>query len=104
MEAIKERYGAERKEVEGLKERAATMAGAMAAFCERMGYKDLEVLISRFQVSASLDNAQLDVMPCGRRWLKGHSDLEVLSSAPKSATPCSEAQGPSGNPLRSVLH
>ncbi len=52
MEAIKERYGAERKEVEGLKERAATMAGAMAAFCERMGYKDLEVLISRFQVSA----------------------------------------------------
>ena len=53
MEAIKERYGAERREVEGLKERAATMAGAMAAFCERMGYKDLEVLISRFQVSAS---------------------------------------------------
>ena len=49
-EHIKERYGVERKELHALKERAAKMAGAMAAFCERMGYRDLEVLITRFQV------------------------------------------------------
>ena len=51
MEAIRDRYGVESKEVMELKEHAARMASMMGAFCGRMGYSDLEVLISRFQVS-----------------------------------------------------
>ncbi len=51
MEAIRDRYGVESKEIAELKENAARMASMMGAFCGRMGYNDLEVLISRFQVS-----------------------------------------------------
>lgn len=51
MEYIKNRYGVEPKNCQELQENAAKMANNMAAFCERMGYRDLEVLISRFQVS-----------------------------------------------------
>ena len=51
MEHIKGRYGVEAKNAQELQENAAKMANNMAAFCERMGYRDLEVLISRFQVS-----------------------------------------------------
>ena len=50
MDHIRERYGVERKEAEELQKRAGKMAGAMAAFCERMGHRDLALLISRFQV------------------------------------------------------
>ena len=51
MEHIKERYGVERKDAEELQKKAGKMAGAMAAFCERMGHRDLALLISRLQVS-----------------------------------------------------
>ena len=51
MEHIRERYGVERKDAEELQKKAGKMAGAMAAFCERMGHRDLALLISRFQVS-----------------------------------------------------
>ena len=50
MDDIKDRYGVERKDAEELQKRAGKMAGAMAAFCERMGHRDLALLISRFQV------------------------------------------------------
>lgn len=53
MDHIKERYGVERKDAEELQKKAGKMAGAMAAFCERMGHRDLALLISRFQVGCS---------------------------------------------------
>ena len=67
MEAIRDRYGVESKEIIELKENAARMASMMGAFCGRMGYNDLEVLISRFQVSPLQTSSPLlceHVNPC----------------------------------------
>jgi len=64
MDHIKGRYGVEPKNAQELQENAAKMANNMAAFCERMGYRDLEVLISRFQVSPyTLARAALPLSP-----------------------------------------
>ena len=74
MEAISDRYGVESKEVIELKEHAARMASMMGAFCGRMGYHDLEVLISRFQVSP----LQMALHPSGER---GHPCSSSASHA-----------------------
>ena len=48
---IVDSYKVERGRVAGLQEEAGKFAGMVAAFCECMGYSDLEMLISKFQVS-----------------------------------------------------
>jgi DNA polymerase theta len=47
---IFERYGVARYVTQQLQEQAGKHAGMMAAFCERMGWADLEILIAKFQV------------------------------------------------------
>ena len=70
MDHIRYRYGVERKDAEELQKKAGKMAGAMAAFCERMGHRDLALLISRFQVSCHL-SCHL------RKWVLPHMCLEI---------------------------
>lgn len=36
--------------IAGLQERAGKFAGILAAFCERLSWRDLEALIAKFQV------------------------------------------------------
>ena len=42
--------------LESLKERASGFAGMVSAFCQRMGFTHLELLISKFQVTPHLLN------------------------------------------------
>ena len=75
MDHISDRYGVERKDAEELQKKAGKMAGAMAAFCERMGHRDLALLISRFQVSCTT-HALCHTPPC----------LPAFPAAPGSLT------------------
>lgn len=43
------KYGAVRGALQGLQERAAKFAAMISAFCERLGWHDMEALISRYQ-------------------------------------------------------
>ncbi|EIE23289.1 hypothetical protein COCSUDRAFT_42188 [Coccomyxa subellipsoidea C-169] len=49
---IFERYGVKRFVTQQLQEQAGKHAGMMAAFCERMGWRNLEMLIAAFQAGA----------------------------------------------------
>jgi DNA polymerase theta len=49
LDAVHAKYGVDRATVQGLQERAARHAGMLAAFCERLGWSDLEALIAKFQ-------------------------------------------------------
>ncbi|KDD75560.1 hypothetical protein H632_c618p2, partial [Helicosporidium sp. ATCC 50920] len=55
------RYGAPRAAVQGLQERSARFASMVAAFCERMGWVELEVLVSQYQ-SRVLHGVRADVL------------------------------------------
>ncbi len=48
-QVILERYGVKRFVTQQLQEQAGKHAGMMAAFCERMGWRNLEMLIAAFQ-------------------------------------------------------
>jgi len=45
------RYGTTRSRVKGLQESAGKFALMVAAFCECLGWSDLDILISKLQVS-----------------------------------------------------
>jgi len=49
VERVARRYGVEPSAVKALQEAAGKSAGRLAAFCERLGYADQEVLLARFQ-------------------------------------------------------
>ncbi len=49
---ILERYGVKRFVTQQLQEQAGKHAGMMAAFCERMGWRNLEMLIAAFQAGS----------------------------------------------------
>jgi DNA polymerase theta len=51
-ERVAGRYGVEPSAVKALQEAAGKSAGRLAAFCERLGYADQEVLLARFQARA----------------------------------------------------
>lgn len=50
MTAITDKYRVARGEVQHLQDHAARFASMAAAFCERLGWFDLEALIVKFQV------------------------------------------------------
>lgn len=50
IEEVAERFKLPRGALQGLQERAGKSAGMVAAFCERLGWQDLEMLIAKFQV------------------------------------------------------
>ena len=52
VEECAKNYGVEATQIGGLQDRGGRFAGMLAAFCERLGYRDLEALIAKFQVSA----------------------------------------------------
>ena len=52
---IFERYGVKRFVTQQLQEQAGKHAGMMAAFCERMGWRNLEMLIAAFQARPCLN-------------------------------------------------
>ena len=49
LEEVHEKYGVVRGTVQGLQGRACRYAGMVAVFCERLGWNDLELLVSKFQ-------------------------------------------------------
>jgi hypothetical protein len=48
-EDIRAKYGLDRAVVLGLRDRACRFAGMLAVFCERLGWHDVELLVSKFQ-------------------------------------------------------
>ncbi len=51
------RYGTTRSRVKDLQESAGKFALMVAAFCECLGWSDLDILISKFQVSLELTHS-----------------------------------------------
>lgn len=49
LEEVHEKYGVVRGTVQGMQDRACRYAGMIAVFCERLGWHDLELLVSKFQ-------------------------------------------------------
>ena len=47
---VEEMFGLKEKALESLKERASGFAAMVAAFCQRLGYWQLELLVAKFQV------------------------------------------------------
>lgn len=47
---VQKKYAVGRGEVQNLQDHAARFASMVAAFCERLGWYDLEALIVKFQV------------------------------------------------------
>jgi hypothetical protein len=60
---VYERYGVMRYVTQQLQDQAGKHAGMMAAFCERMGWSDLEILIAKFQVQSYQEHADLQECP-----------------------------------------
>ena len=52
VEEVAVKYGLNRAALQGLQESAGRFAGMAAAFCQRLGWHDLELLIAKFQVGA----------------------------------------------------
>jgi hypothetical protein len=55
-----ERFGIEpfhKGKLSGLQERAAKHAGMVSAFCERLGWVDLEMLVTKFQSERECENS-----------------------------------------------
>lgn len=50
LDRVAASFGVDRGALQGLQDRAARFAGMAAAFCERIGWHDLEALIAKFQV------------------------------------------------------
>lgn len=55
-DTIAAQYNISRSNVATLQDNAGKFAGMVAAFCECLGYSDLETLISKFQVSNNTDS------------------------------------------------
>ncbi len=51
-------FGLKDKSLESLRDRASGFAGMVAAFCQRMKFTQLELLIAKFQVSHNLATLQ----------------------------------------------
>lgn len=52
MDEVCSRYGLSRAGAQGLQERCARFAGCAAAFCDALGWADLESLLSRYAARA----------------------------------------------------
>ena len=50
VEECARNFKVQAERIGGLQERAGKFAGMLAAFCERLGWRDLEALIAKFQV------------------------------------------------------
>lgn len=48
---VEREFGLKDKSLESLRDRASGFAGMVAAFCQRMKFTQLELLIAKFQVS-----------------------------------------------------
>lgn len=49
LSEVQDKYSVPRGFVQGLQDRSSRYAGMLSAFCERMGWYDVEALISKFQ-------------------------------------------------------
>lgn len=49
LSEVQEKFSVPRGFVQSLQDRSSRFAGMLASFCERMGWYDLEALISKFQ-------------------------------------------------------
>jgi hypothetical protein len=54
MTLVMRKYAVGRGDVQNLQDHAARFASMVAAFCERLGWYDLEALIAKFQVGSQL--------------------------------------------------
>jgi len=54
MLEVQQKYGVPRGTVQGLQDRASRFASMVAAFCEKLGWYDMEALITKFQVGSQL--------------------------------------------------
>lgn len=52
---VEREFGLKDKALESLRDRASGFAGMVAAFCQRMKFTQLELLIAKFQASPPLD-------------------------------------------------
>lgn len=64
---ITARYGIDRGNIQALQDRSGRFASMVAAFCERMGWPDLESLVAKFQ---------------GRVWSGVRQEILVLTEIP----------------------
>jgi hypothetical protein len=53
MQEVMEKYELQKVVLQGLQDKASKFAAMVAAFCERLGWGDLEMLITKFQGSAT---------------------------------------------------
>ena len=49
LSVVTTKYGVARGVVQGLQDRCARYAGMLSAFCSRMGWNDMEILLAKFQ-------------------------------------------------------
>jgi len=56
------KYGIQRATTENLQESISRYAGMLAAFCERLGWHDLEMLIAKFQ-ARTMTGARPEILP-----------------------------------------
>lgn len=49
LQEISRKFGAAQGAIQGLQERSSRFASMLAAFCERLQWQDLEMLVSKFQ-------------------------------------------------------
>ena len=52
MEDCAQNFKVQAEKIAGLQDRAGKFAGMLAAFCERLGWRDLEALIAKFQADS----------------------------------------------------
>jgi hypothetical protein len=56
---VQQKYAVPRGTIQGLQDRASRFASMVAAFCERLGWYDMEALITKFQVGLNPCSALL---------------------------------------------
>lgn len=69
---VSSKFGVKKGDVEALQERAAKFAAMVSSFCERLGWSDLEMLLSKFQARLHHGIRQEVVALTTIPWVKGH--------------------------------
>ena len=59
VEECARNFKVQAEKIAGLQDRAGKFAGMLAAFCERLGWRDLEALIAKFQVRSAFTQVNL---------------------------------------------
>ena len=101
---LAEEYGVPRSRAQALQEQAGKRAGAVASFCQHMGWDDLEVLIAHLQVCCCCFCACIACIAAVRGQRLALPQPRVEAGVRQEIVPLTEIPGVDGSSARALFN